>query len=91
MQAAKLTRPARRPGSAPIPGAPARLRSLRPLVAILLGEVRRLSPAEKLLLVEEMWDEIARLSPPADSPARTERDLAENIARFALRRARFDS
>lgn len=91
MKPAELIFPTRRPESVSHPGAPARLRSLRPLVAVLLGEIQRLSPAEKLLLLEEIWDEVARLSRSGGTPDRVEQDLAEDIARIALGRARFDS
>jgi len=57
----------------------------------LAAEISRLSPAEKLLLVEELWDEIAKESAAAEPPAWHDQVLAEDAARYAIDPSRGDS
>ncbi len=51
--------------------------------ATLAEEISRLSPAEKLLLVEELWDDIAKASNAIEPPAWHDQALAEDAARYA--------
>lgn len=51
--------------------------------AALAAEIERLSPAEKLLLVEELWNQIARDSNAVEPPAWHDAALAEDVARYA--------
>jgi len=57
----------------------------------LATEISRLSPAEKLLLVEELWDEIANESASAEPPAWHDQVLAEDAARYAVDPSRGDT
>ena len=51
--------------------------------AVLTTEISRLSPAEKLLLVEELWDDIAKESNAVEPPAWHDQALAGDAARYA--------
>ncbi len=51
--------------------------------SVLTTEISRLSPAEKLLLVEELWDDIAKESNAVEPPAWHDQALAEDAARYA--------
>jgi putative addiction module component (TIGR02574 family) len=51
--------------------------------AALAAEIERLSPAEKLLLVEELWNQIARESNAVEPPAWHDKLLAEDAERYA--------
>ena len=59
--------------------------------ATLAAEIGRLSPAEKLLLVEELWDQIAEESNAAEPPVWHDQALAEDAARYAADLSRGDS
>lgn len=51
--------------------------------AVLAAEIQRLSPAEKLLLVEELWDQIAQssdLGVPAAHREELDRRLASGVS-----------
>ena len=59
--------------------------------AALAAEIQRLSPAEKLLLVEELWNQIAKESNAAEPPPWHDQALAEDAARYSADPARGDS
>ncbi len=59
--------------------------------AVLAAEIQRLSPAEKLLLVEELWDAIAKESNAAEPPAWHDHALAEDAASYKADPAPGDS
>ena len=59
--------------------------------AVLAAEIQRLSPAEKLLLVEELWDAIAKDSNAAEPPAWHDQVLAEDAAEYSADPSRGDS
>lgn len=59
--------------------------------AALTAEISRLSPAEKLLLVEELWNEIAAASNTVEPPAWHDQVLAEDAADYTANPARGDS
>ncbi len=59
--------------------------------AALAAEIERLSPAEKLLLVEELWNQIARESNAVEPPAWHDAILAEDAQRYASDPSRGDS
>lgn len=59
--------------------------------AVLAAEIQRPSPAEKLLLVEERWDSIAKESNAVEAPAWHDQALAEDVARYDADPARGDS
>jgi putative addiction module component (TIGR02574 family) len=59
--------------------------------AALAAEIERLSPAEKLLLVEELWNQIARESNAVEPPAWHDKVLAEDADRYAADPSRGDS
>lgn len=48
--------------------------------AVLTAEISRLSPAEKILLVEELWDKIASSSPELPVPAAHREELDCRLA-----------
>ena len=62
-----------------------------PVNATLAAEIERLSPAEKLLLVEELWNQIARESNAVEPPAWHDKVLAEDADRYAADPSRGDS
>ena len=57
----------------------------------LAAELKQLSPAEKLLLVEELWDSIAKGSNALDPPAWHDKALAEDAKHYAADPSRGDS
>ncbi|MDP1579621.1 MAG: addiction module protein [Candidatus Didemnitutus sp.] len=59
--------------------------------AALAAELERLSPAEKLLLVEELWNQIARDSNAVEPPAWHDDALAEDAQRYAADSSRGDT
>ena len=59
--------------------------------ATLAAEIQRLSPAEKLQLVEELWNDIARESNDAAPPAWHDKVLAEDAAAYAANPSRGDT
>jgi putative addiction module component (TIGR02574 family) len=59
--------------------------------AVLTAEISRLSQAEKLLLVEELWNDIARESNSVEPPAWHDQVLAEDAVAYAADPARGDS
>ena len=59
--------------------------------AALAAEIERLSPAEKLLLVEELWNQIARESSAVEPPAWHDAVLAEDAQRYVSDPSRGDS
>jgi len=59
--------------------------------AALAAEIERLSPAEKLLLVEELWNQIARESNAVEPPVWHDAVLAEDAQRYASDPSRGDS
>ena len=65
--------------------------TFRPMNAVLAAEIERLSPAEKLLLVEELWNQIARESNAVEPPAWHDAVLAEDAQRYAADPSRGDS
>lgn len=48
--------------------------------ATLTAEISRLSPAEKILLVEELWDQIASASPSLPVPVAHREELDRRLA-----------
>lgn len=59
--------------------------------ATLAAEIERLSPAEKLLLVEELWNQIARESNAVEPPVWHDKVLAEDADRYTAEPSRGDS
>lgn len=59
--------------------------------ATLVAELKQLSSAEKLLLVEELWNDIAKESNTIEPPAWHDQVLAEDAAEYAANPARGDS
>tara|TARA_R110002167_G_scaffold303489_1_gene507732 strand:- start:1302 stop:1523 length:222 start_codon:yes stop_codon:yes gene_type:complete len=59
--------------------------------ATLAAEIERLSPTEKLLLAEELWDSIAKESNVVEPPAWHDKALAEDTAEYAADSSRGDS
>lgn len=59
--------------------------------ATLAAELKQLSPAEKLLLVEELWNDIAKQSNTVEPPAWHDQMLAEDAAEYSANPARGDS
>lgn len=59
--------------------------------ATLAAEIERLSPAEKLLLVEELWDSIAKESNAVEPPAWHDKALAEDAEEYSADSSRGDS
>jgi putative addiction module component (TIGR02574 family) len=59
--------------------------------AALAAEIARLSPAEKLLLVEELWNEIARDSNAMEPPAWHDQALGEDAERYTADPSRGDT
>lgn len=57
----------------------------------LAAEIERLSPAEKLLLVEELWNQIAKESNTVEPPAWHDQALAEDAKHYAADRSRGDA
>ncbi len=49
----------------------------------LAAEIERLSPAEKLILVESLWDSIAKDTTAVEPPKWHDQVLAEDAARYA--------
>lgn len=52
------------------------------MTAALAAELEKLSPAEKLLLVEELWNEIAKESNLVEPPAWHDQVLAKDAADY---------
>ena len=67
------------------------LGTFRSMNAVLAAEIERLSPAEKLLLVEELWNQIARESNAVEPPAWHDAVLAEDAQHYAADPSRGDS
>jgi putative addiction module component (TIGR02574 family) len=59
--------------------------------ATLAAEIQQLSPAEKLLLVEELWNQIAQESHAVEPPSWHDQALAEDAQRYAADPSRGDS
>jgi len=57
----------------------------------IAAEIERLSPAEKLLLVESLWDSIAKESTEIEPPKWHDQILAEDAKRYAADPSRGDS
>ena len=62
-----------------------------PMNATLAAEIERLSPAEKLLLVEELWNQIAKESNAVEPPAWHDKVLAEDAEHYAADPSRGDT
>ncbi len=52
------------------------------MTATFAAELKQLSPAEKLLLVEELWNELAKESNTVEPPAWHDQVLAEDAADY---------
>lgn len=59
--------------------------------AALTAKIAPLSPAERLLLVEELWNQIARDSNAMEPPAWHDKALAEDAERYASDPSRGDT
>lgn len=59
--------------------------------ATLAAELQQLSPAEKLILVEELWNDIAKESNTVQPPAWHDQVLAEDAAAYAANPASGDT
>lgn len=57
----------------------------------IAAEIERLSPAEKLLLVESLWDSLAKESTDVEPPKWHDQVLAEDARRYEADPSRGDS